>query len=100
MGFHVARNFSIDTIFAQFSRIDEILAFGCNTVEMETAAAFRAAELTGYRMAALFSVSDNTLQNKSLMGGREAGERAYRKRVRAAVFPGILHSCFAENADS
>ena len=50
-------------------------------------------------MAALFSVSDNTLQNKSLMGGREAGERAYRKRVRAAVFPGILHSCFAENAD-
>ena len=100
VGFHVARNFSIDTIFAQFSRIDEILAFGCNTVEMETAAAFRAAELAGYRMAALFSVSDNTLQNKSLMGGREAGERAYRKRVRAAVFPGILHSCFAENADS
>ena len=100
VGFHVARNFSIDTIFAQFSRIDEILALNCNTVEMETAAAFRAAELAGYRMAALFTESDNTLQTTSLMGGREAGERAYRKRVRATVFPKILHSCFAESADS
>lgn len=96
VGFHTARNFSIDTIFAQFSRIDAILALGCNTVEMETAAVFRAAELAGYRMAALFSVSDNALQNKSLLGGREAEERAYRKRVRATVFPKILYACFAQ----
>lgn len=97
---HRGRNFSIDTIFAQFSRIDEILALGCNTVEMETAAAFRAAELAGYRMAALFGVSDNTLQNKSLMGGRTDAERAWRKQVRATVFPRILYACFAENGQS
>lgn len=93
--FHTSRNFSIDTIFAQFARIDEILALGCNSVEMETAAAFLAAELSGYKMAALFSVSDNTLINKSLMGGREDEERRYRKHVRRQVFPKIIHSCFA-----
>lgn len=93
--FHRVKNFSIDSIFAQFARIDEILALGCNTVEMETAAAFRAAELAGYSMAALFSVSDNTLANKSLMGGREEEERLYRKRVRRSVFPKIIHSCFS-----
>ncbi len=93
--FHTARNFSIDTIFAQFARIDEILALGCNSIEMETAAAFLAAELSGYKMAALFSVSDNTLINKSLMGGREDEERLYRKHVRRQVFPKIIHACFA-----
>ncbi len=91
---HRSRNFSIDTIFAQFTRIGEILALGCNTVEMETAAAFRAAELAGYGMAALFSVSDNALESKSLMGGRPAGERAYRRRVRWAAFPKIIAECF------
>lgn len=93
--FHKVKNFSIDTVFAQFARIDEILALGCNTVEMETAAAFLAAEMAGYKMAALFSVSDNTLLRKSLMGGREEEERLYRKRVRYSVFPKIICSCFA-----
>ena len=58
------------------------------------------AELAGYRMAALFGVSDNTLQNKSLMGGRTDAERAWRKQVRATVFPRILYACFAENGQS
>jgi len=67
---HIGRNFSIDTIFAQFAHIDEIVRMGCNVIEMETAAAFRAAGLAGIPTAALFSVSDNTVTNKSLVSGR------------------------------
>ncbi len=87
---HIGRNFSIDTIFAQFAHIDEILALGCNTIEMETAAAFAAARLAGYSLAAVFSVSDNTLHRKSLLSGRSAEEMQYRKDVRRHLFPQIL----------
>ena len=44
---HSGINFSIDTVFAQFSHIDEILGFGCNTIEMETATFFKASEICG-----------------------------------------------------
>lgn len=39
---HVGKNFSTDTIFAQFAHLDEFINMGCNTIEieMETAALF------------------------------------------------------------
>ena len=67
---------------------------GCNVIEMETAAAFRAAELAGILMAALFSVSDNTLARKSLISGRTEKEMRYRKKVRHSVFPDIWNMLF------
>ncbi len=94
---HLARNFSIDTIFAQFSHLDEIMGMGCNVIEMETAAAFRAAKLVNIPLTALFSVSDNTLQNKSLISGRTAKEIEYRRRVRRTVIPQIILEFFSQN---
>lgn len=90
IGFHDGRVFSTDTIFAQFMRIDEMLELGCNAVEMETAAAFRAAIITGISIAALLSVSDNIVNMKSLLKGRTKEERDYRKEVRKTIFPKIL----------
>lgn len=89
---HVGRNFSIDCIFPQYAHIDEILAMGVNTIEMETAAAFAAACVAGLPCAALFSVSDNTVCDKSLVSGRTEEENRYRQYVRKALFPRILHS--------
>lgn len=89
---HVGRNFSIDCIFPQYAHIDEILAMGVNTIEMETAAAFAAARVAGVPCAALFSVSDNTVCDKSLVSGRTEEEDQYRRFVRKALFPRILHS--------
>jgi len=97
---HVGRCFSIDTIFAQFAHIDAILATGCNVIEMETAAAFRAARLMGIPLAALFSVSDNTVTNKSLVSGRTPEEMEYRKFVRRELFPRIIASLFMEECAS
>jgi purine-nucleoside phosphorylase len=88
--YHVGKTFSIDTIFAQFAYIDEIIALGCNVIEMETASAFRAAALAGISLGALFSVSDNTVMKKSLYGGRTTEEIEYRKEVRRAIFPKII----------
>lgn len=87
---HIGRNYSTDTIFVQFAHLDEIMGTGCNVIEMETAAAFRAAEMAGIALGALFSVSDNALTEKSLLSGRTDADMEYRKRVRQELFPPII----------
>ena len=91
---HIGRNFSIDTIAAQFTHIDFIKNMGCNTIEMETATAFKAAKLMNIPITALFSVSDNTITNKSLVSGRTSDEMEYRKFTRRELFPKIILSIF------
>lgn len=95
--YHIGRAFSIDTIFAQFAHIDSILNMGCNVIEMETASAFRAAKIAGLSLAAIFSVSDNTVANKSLISGRTDEEQRYRKLVRCTLFPQIILRTFQNN---
>lgn len=91
---HPGKNISIDTISAQFAHIDTIVSLGCNVVEMETSVGFRAAKMAGIAMAAVFSVSDNTMKNKSLVSGRTQEEKNYRAFVRRTAFPEIILSSF------
>jgi len=93
---HIGRNFSVDTITAQFAHIDAIINMGCNVIEMETAAAFRAAHLMNIPIIALFSVSDNTVTGKSLVSGRTSDEMEYRKFTRREIFPQIILSVFGK----
>lgn len=95
---HIGKTFSIDTIFAQFAHIDSILGMGCNVIEMETASAFKAANLMNIPIVALFSVSDNTVTNKSLISGRTREEMDYRRYVRRELFPKIIFSIFNDNS--
>lgn len=92
--YHIGKNFSTDTIIAQFAHIEEILSLGCNVIEMETAVAFRAAKLANIAIVAIFSVSDNTVLNKSLISGRSKEELAYRSFTRKTVFPKIVLQTF------
>ena len=92
---HTGRAFSIDTIFAQYVHLDTVLKSGCNVVEMESAAALRAAQLAGLQMAAIFIISDNTLVHKSLVCGRTEEDRIRRKFVRREVLPQILKKTFS-----
>jgi purine-nucleoside phosphorylase len=87
---HMGKTFCTDTIFAQFAHMDQIIGMGCNTVDMETAVAFRAAKLMKKPLAALFSVSDNTTANKSLMSERPQDEIDHRKFVRGELLPKII----------
>lgn len=96
VSFHVGRTFSTDSVFAQYAHVEEILKMGCNVIEMETASAFRAAQTAGLKLTALYSVSDNTVLNKSLLSGRTEQDMQYRRFVRANLFPEILLKVFAE----
>lgn len=91
---HIGRNFSIDTVIAQFVHLDKIISMGCNVIEMETAVAFRAAKIANIPIAAVFSVSDNTVKNKSLISGRTEEEINYRRFVRKTLFPEIIQEFF------
>ena len=93
----IGKTFSIDTIFAQFAHIDSILNMGCNVIEMETASAFKAANIMNIPIVALFSVSDNTITNKSLVSGRTQEELDYRRYVRSELFPKIILKIFKDN---
>ncbi len=87
---HKGRNFSVDTIFAQFAHLDEIMAMGCNVIEMETAAVFRGARLMDMAAAALFIITDNSVCNNSLMTAFSPEETAWRRRVRREAFPRMI----------
>jgi len=95
---HLGKNFSVDTISAQFSHIDTIKNMDCNVIEMETAVAFRASKLMNIPIVALFSVSDNTMTNKSLVSGRTTEEMEYRIFTRRELFPRIIHSIFLKHS--
>lgn len=87
VNWHIGRTFSLDTVFAQFAHIDNIIGLGCNVIEMETAAAFSAAKIMGLPLVALFSVSYNTVTKKSLISGRTQSEMDYRHFVRNTWSP-------------
>jgi purine-nucleoside phosphorylase len=91
---HSGPVFSIDTILAQFGILDDIIHnLGCIGIEMETAAAFKAARMIGMPIAALFSVSDVPVKNQSLFSGRPEAEKDYRKVIRGQVLAKALLDC-------
>ena len=57
---------------------------------METAACFKAAEICGIEICAVFNISDNTIRKKSLLSGRTPEDQRRRKEIRREVFPKIL----------
>jgi len=94
VNYHIGKNFSVDTIIAQFAHIDEIIDMGCNCIEMETSVLFKAAEICGINAGAVFSVSDNTLLRKSLLSGMTKEEINYEKNVRKNILTKIVMESF------
>lgn len=90
VNWHNGQTFCTDTILAQYPHIDSIIGMGCNTIDMESAAAFKLAKLMGIPMAALLNVSDNTVANKPVVSGRTEEELSYRKFVRDEIMSRII----------
>lgn len=95
VSWHLGRPFCEDTLLAQFHHIPDVLNWGCNTLDMESAVAFRAGALMGLPVAALQCVSDNSLAQKSLLGGVTSGEQDRRSFVRRHVIPFIIKRLFS-----
>jgi purine-nucleoside phosphorylase len=94
VNWYIGKNYSIDTVIAQFAHIDEILDMGCNCIEMETAALFKSAEICEIKACAVFNVSDNTILKKSLLSGRSKEEREFRRYVRKNIITKIVLESF------
>lgn len=92
--YHYVLNCSVDSIFGQFVHIDEFLKKGALTIEMETAALFKASSLIGVNVGAIFVVSDNVLMNKSLFSGRSDEENKDRHYVKEKIIPEIVCRLF------
>lgn len=94
---HYGKTFCADTIMAQYGYIKNIIDMGCNSIDMESAAAFRSAELTGVSAAAIMLVSDNTVLNQSLLSGKiDEKEKLDRRYVRGTIIPEIVKNYFVD----
>lgn len=83
---HEGRVFSTDSIVAQFHHLGEITHdLGCTGIEMETAAVFRAAAMTGISAGALLQISDVIPDRKSLFSGRDEADRQRRQVIRRGL---------------
>lgn len=88
---HLGKTFCVDTIVAQQKHLDRIKEEGYNSVDMESGAAFKAANMLGIPIVAILNVSDSAAQeNKSLMAKRTDEERMYRKYVASEIIPQII----------
>ncbi len=84
--------YSIDTIIGEYGHINEILDLGCKAIEMETSALFSACNVAEKECVALLAVSDNTIQNKSLISGRTEEDMEAYNTTKYVVIPKIIFS--------
>lgn len=92
---HLGKTFCVDTIVAQYNHLESIIDMGYNSIDMESAVAFKTANMMGIPIAALLHVSDNSVIDKSLMTDHTTQEeRAYRTFVRNEILPKILDNVF------
>ena len=95
---HFGKTFCTDTIVGQYNHLSKIVGMGYNCVDMESAAAFKAAGMLEIPMVALLNVSDNSVVgNKSLMSSRTDNEQEYRRFVARKVIPQIIVDCFSDS---
>ncbi len=71
---------------------------GYNSIDMESAVAFKVANMLNIPMVAILNVSDNSVkESKSLMSKRSKEERKYRKFVAREIIPRIIIESMSEN---
>ena len=88
---HGGKVFSIDTILAQFFRLEYLVSESkCIGIEMETSATFNAARLAGIQAAAILQISDLPLAGRSLFSGKTAEENQRLRQIRATILPAVL----------
>ena len=94
VNWHIGNNFSIDSIFAQYFYLEKIMKLGCNSIDMETSVAFIASHLIKKPVVAIHSVSDNAINKKSLIKGRNLADKEYRHFVKHTIIPRIVLNLF------
>lgn len=87
-------NFSTDSLFLEFIHLDEIINMGAKTIEMETSILFKCNTVLNINMTAIFCISDNIVNKKSLYSGRGKEEHDYRHKVRKEIISDVIVDLF------
>lgn len=94
---HLGKIFCVDTIVGQYPHLNRITCEGYNAVDMESAAAMKAANMLNIPIASILQVSDCAVkENQSLMAKRTETDRKYRRYVANEIIPRILTESMAE----
>jgi len=95
---HLGTIFSIDSIIAQFFRLDYLVKnFNCIGIEMETSSVFRSAKLVGISASALLQISDVIPKKKSLFSGRTMEDRERRHSIRERILTKAILDSIIDN---
>lgn len=92
--YHYVTNYSADTILGQFSHLQHMIELGAEAIEMETSVLFKVSEMIGIPSTALLCVSDNTLESKSLYGGRKGLDKEAKRQARDKIIPMLILDLF------
>lgn len=87
-------NFSTDSLFLEFIHLNEIINMGAKTIEMETSILFKCNTVLNINMTAIFCISDNIVNKKSLYSGRGKEEHDYRHKVRNEIISDVIVDLF------
>ena len=69
--------YCVDAVSCEYHHMPQIRSFGCELIEMETAAFMRSMELSGKKYAVLLCVSDNSAAGAHLVGRSEEDRLRY-----------------------
>ena len=69
--------YCVDAVTCEYHHMPQIRSFGCELIEMETAAFMRCMELSGKKYAVLLCVSDNSAAGAHLVGRSEEDRLRY-----------------------
>ena len=69
--------YCVDAVTCEYHHMPQIRAFGCELIEMETAAFMRCMEMSGKKYAVLLCVSDNSAAGAHLVGRSEEDRLRY-----------------------
>lgn len=83
---HTGMGISVGSILLQYNHLDEIMSFNCNFIDLESAAFFAASSAVNLKMAAVFCISDNVVQNEPLYDV-SFEKNVIRKKIRYNVIP-------------
>lgn len=86
---HSGRVISVESIFSQFRFIDYFIKLGCRYLDMEASSFVAAAQKAGIEGIVCFCISDNVMNNQSLLTVDETAT-VFRKKVRRQIMPVIL----------
>lgn len=88
---HVGTAISVESIYSQFSFVEDFVNVGCKFIDMEASACMTAANRVGIPICIVFCISDNVMKDESLVSV-SIQKTEFRKIIRLKTMPQIIRA--------